>query len=276
MARTASAVGLIALLLPAGQLAAAPRLGQWIWCAADRRHFEEAVARHPAIVPGVLVGTITVRDGQARLHRGLSPDSVASPSGVVPVIRFEDGFHGVWTAPDAPAQRERVAATIEAVVTAAERTGVEVTEVQLDYDCPTSRLRDWAGFLRALRGGALADRQVWITSIPAHLDEPRYGDWFRPVVAGHVLQVFDTGVPPSRRNVARLVALARRHDLPFRIGLGAFERLASDHAGWHAGWFDRVDRFARDPRFAGVWVFPAGRSWEAAIPPTLRALEGRR
>jgi hypothetical protein len=147
---------------------------------------------------------------------------------------------------------------------------VRLTEVQLDYDCPTRRLERWAGVVRRLSGGALAGRTVWVTSIPAHVAVQGYGRHFQGAAAGHILQVFDTGDPYSPEAASRLDRQLARHELPFRLGVGAFEReLAPGRLTDHRRWFEAVPRLARNPWFRGVWVFPAGRAWVQHIEPDL-------
>ncbi len=150
------------------------------------------------------------------------------------------------------------------------RTGVDVTEVQLDYDCPVRLLRRWASVVGILSGGALAGRTLWITSLVDHVRQPDYGDLFRGRVAGHILQVFDTGDQVLSDSPARVGLLADQQRMPFRLGLGAFERrLPGGRRTDHRAWFDAVRPMARSPWFRGVWVFPAGQPWVPLVRASL-------
>ena len=147
--------------------------------------------------------------------------------------------------------------------------GVAVRAVQLDYDAPQRRIAQWAGSVRYLRAHALATDAVWVTSLIAQLREPEYGDLFRDVVSGHVLQVFDTGEPATVVQVDEALRLARRARMPFRLGLGAFERQTRRGPTDHRAWFATVPRFAAVRGYAGVWIFPAGQRWVTLFRETM-------
>jgi hypothetical protein len=212
----------------------------------------------------VLVATITVERERVVAHLALSPSYVGAPSGTALVVRFDDGFHALWSLADGEAARVAVGEKLAWILARAAAMGVRVAELQLDYDCPTRRLREWSLLLGELTAGVLRGRPVWITSLPAHMAVTQYGDWFRPVVTGHILQVFDVGPSPGVADAPRLAALARAQRMPFRLGIGAFERVrgpARIRATEHGRWLDVAGEFATDPSFRGLWVFPGGMPW---------------
>jgi hypothetical protein len=134
--------------------------------------------------------------------------------------------------------------------------------VQLDYDCPERLLPRWAAVVRTLSRDALSGRTVWLTSLVAHVRHRNYGDLFRDNVAGHIVQVFDTGDRMSVPYARQLERLVTRHRMPFRLGLGAFERrLANGATTHHRAWFAAVRIVNGSPWFRGVWVFPGGSQW---------------
>jgi hypothetical protein len=240
-------------------------VGQWIWCDADRRHFEEARARDPALVPAVFVSTITVEAGSVVQHLGLSPGYV--DGGGALVVRFDDSFHAFWDLRDGLAARAALGTKLAWILARADATGARIAELQLDYDCPVHRLHEWSALLAELAAGPLAGRTIWITSLPAHMAVAEYGGWFRGVAAGHILQVFDVGPKLAVANAPRLAALARAQRMPFRLGVGAFERVRGpEHVQVteHGRWLDVVDEFAGDPTFRGLWIFPGGMPWRYA------------
>jgi hypothetical protein len=232
--------------------------GQWIWTAQDVAVFEQSRAVLPDLRPAVWIGTVHFEQGQLQTRLGQDPLSVQGERAVL--IRLDDDLHAAWDAlPEAELARQlderlgRLMALLRA-------RGVEPVEVQLDYDCPVRRLSAWASVLRVLTSGSLAGERVWITSLVAHLREPRYGAWLRGVVHGHVLQVFDTGDDAlASREVG---ALASRAGLPYRMGLGAFERPGTAHALW----FETLEQTCMRPTCDGAWVFPAGRVWSPLAP----------
>ncbi|MFN8644014.1 MAG: hypothetical protein U0802_21035 [Candidatus Binatia bacterium] len=259
-----------------GAAAGERRSGQWVWCAADRDSFAAALRQRADLLPAVWVGTIGWRDGAIALRLAHPPTFAASPNGVALVVRFDDSVDALWRGGEPARAADQLAAKLAWLLAESARLGVQPAEIQLDYDCPVRVLADWAALVRRLVAGPLAGREVWLTSLPAHLAEPRYGDWFRPLVAGHILQLFDNGAgfgPAQAEQTATRLAAAQ---LPFRLGLGAFERRrrSADAASLpltaHGAWRAALPRLTSTPWFRGVWVFPAGMRWSPDL-----LLEGR-
>lgn len=240
---------------------AAPRVGQWIWTRADLAPFDEGVRARADMEAGVYIGAVRC---DVRTHRlvpqaGL-PASAAGGRAATVVIRLEDGLDQCRTPVDTTQRFD--AALDSAVRVLRTRVGATpVAAVQLDHDVPQRALAAWARSVRHLRAHALAGDEVWVTSLVSHLREPGYGELFRDVVAGHVLQVFDTGEPATPARVQEALRLARRARMPFRLGLGAFERRTRAGPTEHRAWFATVRQFAAIDGYRGVWVFPAGHRW---------------
>lgn len=236
-------------------------VGQWVWTRTDLARFTESAAARPGLEAAVFVGSIACDRSTHRLsaHARLALSDIADAH-ATPVIRFEDGLDACRIVGDT-AQRFRASLDSAVRILRARGGASAARTVQLDYDVPTRALRAWAASVRDLRAGALRGDTVWVTSIVAQLREPDYGDLFRDVADGHVLQVFDTGEDASAERVAEAVRLATRARMPFRLGLGAFERETVRGVTAHRAWFAEVPRFAVVEGFRGVWVFPAGRRW---------------
>jgi hypothetical protein len=261
-------VGAAALVLASLAGAAdAPRSGQWVWNAADRDGFAAAQRERPDLVPAIWVATIDWRDGAVALRKANPPTYVRDAAGVAVVVRFDDRFHAAWEA-DVERLAAQVGAELTTLLARCEQLGVRPLEVQLDYDAPMRRLRQWSALLRRLHDGALAGRAVWITSLPSHMAEPRYGAWLRGAVDGHILQLFDTGPRLGSGAAERLARQTAEQQLPFRVGVGAFERRARAGAApatEHGAWIAALPAFAHQPGFSGVFVFPAGLRWSPAL-----------
>lgn len=241
-----------------------PRVdGLWIWTRADASLFAPSRVTQPGLVPGVLVASVSVGDGgKLVMRRGLSPVSAGHDAAMV--VRLEDSLHARIAAPHALARD--LEPKLRQVMAEAAATGAHVREVQLDYDAPVRRLGEWATVVRELRRGALHGRAVWVTSIPAHLARPAYGDLFRGVADGHVLQLFDTGLACSPAQASRLEQELARTRMPFRLGVATYERMRAGHVTTaHACWRRGAAELARAPGFAGTWLFPAGRDTTAAL-----------
>src|SRR5512138_242518 len=117
--------------------------GQWIWSAEDSARFAEASRAVPQLVPTVWIGTIGAsRDGRVESRLALSPRIAGRDSAAV-VIRFDDAFTAVWTSRSDSAVADDVDAGLRRLIDAASGSGVRITEVQLDYDCPDRVLGRW-------------------------------------------------------------------------------------------------------------------------------------
>jgi hypothetical protein len=240
---------------------AAPAIGQWIWTRADLSRYAESAPLAPGLQAGVYIGSIHCDSttGTLLANAGLSP-AAAGTAAFASVIRFEAGLDNCRSAHDT-AMTFNV--SLDSVVHVLRSRGgsVPVREVQLDYDAPQRALGAWAASVKFLGTHALATDSVWVTSLIAHLREPDYGDMFRGVVRGHVLQVFDTGEAAGAAQVDEAIRLAARARMPFRVGLGAFERDTRNGRTDHRAWFATVPRFAAVNGYRGIWIFPAGLRW---------------
>jgi hypothetical protein len=240
--------------------------GQWIWSVEDSSRFADASRTFPSLVPTVWIGTIAAtRDGRVESRLALSPRIAGRPNAAV-VIRFDDAFTNVWTGRADSAIAADLNAALDRILSAASSAGVHITEVQIDYDCPDRLLTRWSNVVGWLARDALAGRVVWLTSLVTHLRQRAYGDLFRAHVAGHILQVFDTGDRMSLSYARQIERLAERHRMPFRLGVGAFERrLANGRTTDHRAWFT-AERVMRQSRwYRGVWVFPGGMAWAGLL-----------
>jgi hypothetical protein len=244
---------------------ATPVLGQWIWTRADVARFAESGAARPGIEAGVFIGAIhcDAETGRLVARAGLSP-AVVGGGPVTSVIRFEDGLDRCRVVND---ESERFNRSLDSAVRMLRIRGAStpVHAVQLDYDAPQRALSAWATSVRYLHTHSLATDSLWVTSLIAHVREPAYGALFRGVVQGHVLQVFDTGEPATPALVAEAIQLVARARLPFRLGLGAFERRARDGPTDHRSWFRAVPAFSVVRGYRGLWIFPAGYSWVSLL-----------
>jgi hypothetical protein len=259
-------VRLPALLVLATALASAPAraapLGQWVWTRADREPLAAARAVRPDVAAAVSVAELRFERGQVVSALRLSPRVVSRATAIT--VRFHDSFHAAFSLDDA--QLADVTESALGRVLALLPLGGPA-ELQLDYDCPVERLPRYAALLRALHArGLFAERAVWITSLVAQLRAPAYGPLFRGLVAGHVLQLFDTGERAEPDAGEALRRLTDRAGLPFALGLGAFERgLGAARRTDHAAFWALAPELAKSALYRGSWVFPAGLSWSERI-----------
>lgn len=225
-----------------------PALGQWVWTRSDLALLPEAAT------PGIFVGTVEVTTGTLGWTRALSP-TLAGDGPRAAVLRFDDSLHSHW---DDPGFGDALSRQLQAIV-----DEVDVDEIQLDYDAPTRRLQRWGALVRKWGRGPLLGRRVWVTSIPTHLADPQaYRRAFAGAVDGHILQVFDTELACTPEAVSALSTRIARAELPYRIGVGAFERgNRTDHGCWLRHW----RHLGHAAGFDGLWVFPAGQAYHHLI-----------
>jgi hypothetical protein len=240
---------------------AAHHVGQWIWTRTDIARFAESAVLRPALEAGVFIGSVHCDAATGRLvARAALSAASAQVAVVTPVIRFEDGLYACRNPRDSSEAFELVLDSAVHVLRARVRS-VAVQAVQLDFDAPQRAIGAWSRSVRFMRTRSLAGDSVWITSLIAHLRQPEYGTLFRGVVDGHVLQVFDTGEEANEVQIAEVLRLTKRAAMPFRVGLGAFERQTRAGPTNHRAWFAAVAQLGTVRGYSGIWVFPAGQRW---------------
>lgn len=255
------------LLCGASLNAASPdRIGQWIWSPRDKTLYADGLKTLPGLEAAVWVATVYWKDGQFSRKLALPPFS--EPSAAV-VIRLDDSVNGAWK--DASLKTEEdLDENIREILKHVEGAGASPRIVQLDYDCPVARLAEWSEALKVLKQGSLRDADVWITSLISHVESPEFGKLFGGVVAGHVLQVFDTGDAFSEGRPAALVRDLEKQGLPFQMGFGAFERKSREGVlTQHHDWLRSLPLFSKSSLYRGAWIFPAGQPWVSQIKEVL-------
>jgi hypothetical protein len=136
-----------------------------------------------------------------------------------------------------------VAACAKAAVEEARAAGVEVVELQFDFDAATSKLAGYRTWLAEARK-AVSPLPVTLTALPTWLDSPAFGPLARD--AGYfVMQVHWLDTPKRLSdplvlcdvNVARrAVDKAARLGVPFRVALPTYGYVAAfDDRGFYAG-----------------------------------------
>lgn len=237
------------------------RMGQWIWSQADEEVFLATKCKIPDLLPGIWISTIAVKNGAISQHLAVSPALTAQGHEAAVVVRIDDSMHALWDVKGPQRIALEIDSRLGRLMELLSAAGVQPREVQLDYDCPVRRLSAWAAVVRALSKRSLKGREVWITSLPEHLAEPMYSTWFQHVAAGHILQLFDTGLSFNGETVRMLSDRLETQHMPFRVGLGAFERVRPTGTTDHRDWFGTLSAFSEMPGYRGAWIFPGGRKW---------------
>lgn len=263
-------VALLAGCRPAPLPLASVRDGQWIWQQGDAAILADARETHPELTAGVWVATMGYDSATARADLRLNlPPSLAPTTAFTAVVRFDPAFDAAWARYDDAALAALVVPQFDSLYALLNAQPAHLQEVQLDYDAPVRLLPRWATLAGALAHRPAGPREVWVTSLVSHLREGEYGRRFRGAVSGHILQVFDTGERDDSTALAEVRRLAVRANVPFRLGVGAFERVRPDgRETKHRFWFGAIAQLKDEPLWRGYWVFPGGEPW-------LHLLDGR-
>jgi hypothetical protein len=205
----------------------------------------------------VHIATVQKRGASIGWRRALSPAiERAGHTGAV-VVRIDNSMDGIWAESSADEVARRLSPVFEEILTQSLSTGAPFDEIELDYDAPVRVVASWARVAGALAAGPLRGRAVWVTSIPAHLDAPEYAASLARAGLGHIVQLFDTGLPCTASNYAHVAERLTTARGPFRVGLGAYERTGRD--GQHACWALLARGLRSIAGYQGTWIFPAGR-----------------
>jgi hypothetical protein len=271
--RSPLALVLASLLMTGCEMSAAPgastrtggpaewRIGFWAWEPSWSAGY--ASAREPLAVDDVYV------EG----HFGLFPRSVGDlaewPRSLPPARRYWalwrlEGGQSPLTRPDAA---EGIGGQFASLQRAGARRRIDPAGVQIDFDCPTGRLHDYAVWLALLRKHLPPGARLSITTLL---------DWFRPdtqiadvlaQVDEFVPQFYDARPPAgSAMTIAEPVDAARwapvfnRFRTPYKIGISAFGRLRQGRGPLLLG--PTLLEFVSSPAFepAVASVTPAGES----------------
>ena len=223
---------------------------QWVWSTRDLAVLTAARESAPDVGAALEIGEISFVRNQLHTRIGMAPHAAKDRRALV--IRIDDSVS--LDRDEGP--------LVDAVRRLVELTHDSSTPVQIDYDCPVRLLPRWAQIVAALRRMLGAERELWLTSIPAHMRDARYGGLFRDTITGHVLQLFDTGELPNDTSVADLASALQRANIPYGLGVAVFERA---HGSDHVGWRGVARGLATDERFRGWFVFTAGERWTGVV-----------
>ena len=137
------------------------------------------------------------------------------------------------------AWQTRLAEIARSVVTDAKSRGLKVSELQIDFDCPESKLAGYQELIETVQA-RLPSMRITITVLPAWLDRAAFSD-LASLVPGYVLQVHSLHRPrgPDKafrlcrpKEAKRAVRKAARLGVPFRVALPTYGyRLAFDSEG---------------------------------------------
>ena len=194
--------------------------------------------RHEAIGAAVLGAEINWDGDRPRLFRSTVNYSLLAATGrPVGIVLRIGPYVGTFASDDKAARY--IADLGHALVKAAKTGGLEPTELQLDFDCASSKLSGYRLWLEAVRI-AVAPTKITFTALPDWLGRADF-----PVLArsadGYVLQVHSVKKPSGPSEVFKLcdpdqawawIERAAQIGAPFRVALPTYGyRLAFDKRG---------------------------------------------
>ena len=104
--------------------------------------------------------------------------------------------------------------------------GVHADGVEIDFDCPTSRLADYAKLLAAIKPQLPSDATLSITALPAWIGSPALADVLarsdEAVLQVHAVSDPKHGLFDAKQAAQWIAAFAKQSTKPFRVALPAY------------------------------------------------------
>jgi hypothetical protein len=200
------------------------------WSPAVRQAIQQASGISGFVV---LAAEVDLRQGSPRVARiPLDPslkDSGKPIGAALRVTTFPSRFA------DEPRIVQLLAGITRDLIAEARAKGIALSEIQIDYDCPESKLDDYDGLLLLLRKAA-APVPVTFTALPSWMGQRRAFGKLIAAADGYVLQIHSLK-PPSgpggeltllkREGAREWIDTAARFGRPFRVALPTYGYLAA-------------------------------------------------
>jgi uncharacterized protein DUF3142 len=202
----------------------------YVWQRSWTPAVQESVAQAKDLAGlVVLAAEVDFRGPEPRVTRipldGATLRALGRPvGGAVRATAFSGRFE------DSPEIVRLLQGMVRGVVAEARAQGISLAEIQIDYDCPESKLKDYRDLLPALREAA-APVPLTLTALPSWMRQRRA---FRRLIEGvdrYVLQLHSLVLPEKTGEVAALieprsargwVEQAARFGRPFRVALPTY------------------------------------------------------
>jgi hypothetical protein len=282
LAILAVAVGVVLWRKQVRSKAEAPLVHQaYLWQRVWTPEVLESLNRAPEILDGLLVlaGQVSWEEGElveAPFKVDFSPLSgLGFPVGLTFRV---GGFPGRFE--HSPEAVEQLEGWMRAAVARAGEAGIEPSEVQVDFDCPESKLADYAYLIGRL-GDSFAGLPITLTALPAWLDREEFRQ-LAETSSGYVLQVHS--LSPPRRIEERMVLFdpeasrswmrqAENVGVPFRIALPTYGyRVLFDSEGGYR----RIAAETGTPEIPEGWSLREVRTDPAEVARFVREIENHR
>lgn len=145
------------------------------------------------------------------------------------VFRMNTGTGELLRAGKTELIAERIKNALEINVASAQKQHISISGFQFDYDCPTSKLADYAGFLQSIKQ-QLPGYELSITALPTWLKSPDFKDLIGKT-SYYVLQLHSFEIPRTidqmkgiflKENAIEYLQSGSRLNHPFQISLPTY------------------------------------------------------
>lgn len=266
--RAASACAVLWVIACLGAAAGPLPHAAYIWQRAWHAGVTSSLAVAATQLDGFVV--LAAEIGPAQSHRVVYDSAALASSGSVIglALRVNSG-----------AALDEVPALAAQLVATARSNHLSIAEMQLDYDCPESKLEHYEKLVRSVRC-RLAPTPVTITALPSWLRQPAFSNLVA-ATDGFVLQVHSLEASLQLcdgERARRAVAHASCCGVPFRVALPTYGHLvATDRDGKVLGVASEasIPSWPSHARLHEVRSDPAviadlTRAWNLRPPPHLR------
>lgn len=200
------------------------------WNPAVRRSVQQASGISGLVV---LAAEVDLRQGSPKVARvPLDPslkDAGRPVGAALRVTTFPSRFA------DEPRIVQLLAGITRDLTAEARAKGIALSEIQIDYDCPESKLDDYRGLLPLLRQAA-APVPLTFTALPSWMEQRRAFGGLIAAADGYVLQVHSLKPPAgpggeivllNPEEAREWIDTAARFGRPFRVALPTYGYLAA-------------------------------------------------
>ncbi|MFB3786934.1 MAG: DUF3142 domain-containing protein [bacterium] len=185
-------------LLPPERKTARLPIALYVWQRDWTRDVTPAVERAGESTDAFLVLAAEMKGGEGgtRLAARMNPSwktLAKSQKPVIPVLRFDAKSAANVVSSQMTETVRRCGELVRGIAAEAAINNLTLSEFQLDYDCPTSKLADYRSFLMALKTEC-PDWAFSITVLPSWMESPAFAGLIRETTA-YVLQVHSLDKP---------------------------------------------------------------------------------
>jgi hypothetical protein len=200
------------------------------WSPAVRQAIQQASGISGFVV---LAAEVDLRQGLPKIARVPLDPSLKDSGKPVGVALRVTTFPARFT--DAPQIVQLLTGITKSLTAEARAKGIALAEIQIDYDCPESKLDDYRWLLSTLRKAA-APVPLTFTALPSWLGQRRAFGGLIAAADGYVLQVHSLKPPSEPRGEIALlkpeearewIDAAARFRRPFRVALPTYGYLAA-------------------------------------------------